>query len=121
MDVAIDHATFAATFLSEMLVEGFRASASSRPLVPVLPTTDCRSLYDCLQKLCPSLTEKRVLIDIAAIRESCTATGADSCPVRWVPTLHQLADAFTKRCRQLRDRIRCFALRPEVTLVAPTG
>ncbi len=44
-------------------------------LIPVIPVTDCRSLYDSLQRLTMTIQEKRILVDLAAIRESCACFG----------------------------------------------
>ena len=62
--------------------------------LPTYIVTDCRSLYDLLTKMSApglSVTEKRVAIDIFAIREILPKER-----VRWVPTFKMLADALTK-------------------------
>ena len=62
-----------------------------RPSVEVRSLTDCKSLYDCLQKVAPVIDEKRTLIDVLSIKESIGSDG-----INWIPTDKQLADALTK-------------------------
>jgi hypothetical protein len=58
--------------------------------------TDCRSLWDAVHQIQPSLTERRTLIDLMSIRETLRDGG-----LRWCPTTAQLADALTKVDRNL--------------------
>ena len=63
-------------------------------MVPTYIVTDCRSLYDLLTKMSApgaGITEKRVAIDIFAIREILPKER-----VRWAPTYRMLADGMTK-------------------------
>ena len=95
MDAAVDHGNYLRKALCEIAVESYRAT--SRDPVPQLfqnyVITDCKSLYDHLIRLSPpsNVEEKRVAIDICAIKE-----GIEPRFVRWVPTHVQLADHFTK-------------------------
>ena len=82
----------------EMLDVGQRATDRTKDQKDVvdLPTyvvTDCRSLFDLLTKMSApgsSVTEKRVAIDIFAIRGILPKER-----VRWVPTFKMLADGLT--------------------------
>jgi hypothetical protein len=111
MDVALDHGHFASSFIFELLDSSYRAagSASTHSLVPVLPVTDCRSLYDAVSKMTSSLQEKRVQLDICSIREATRS-------MRWVPTGAMLADGLTKRCSKLRQTLTEWLRSPYVVL-----
>ncbi len=110
-DIAVDHASFISAFLSEMMYPDFRATAGETGRVPVIPVTDCKSLYDAVRRLSTSLKEKRVQIDVTSIRETASRN------IRWVPTLAMLADGLTKRCPKLRNLLREIMMDPQVTLV----
>ncbi|CAE7664233.1 GIP [Symbiodinium sp. CCMP2592] len=86
LDRTFDHACFMAMVYSEM------------------------SLWDAVHRLTTAFTEKRVEIDVAALRQTCKA-------LRWVPTEMMHADAMTKRSRALRDAFRLWMSDPTVTLV----
>ena len=98
-DVALDLAEYIRKIALEMLDVGQRATDRTQGQKDVvdLPTyvvTDCRSLFDLLTKMSApgaSVTEKRVAIDIFAIREILPKER-----VRWVPTFKKLADGLTK-------------------------
>ena len=96
MDAAVDHAVYLSHFLSCMRERDHRPSGTAAPLFRDYPVTDCRSLYDALQRLSASLQEKRVLLDLVSIREACGGNLGSSSSVRWVPGQHQLADGLTK-------------------------
>ena len=87
------------------------------PNFNVFPITDCRSLYDALQRLSASLAEKRVILDLVAIRETCGGGMESSSSVRWVPSDMQWADALTKRDKNLRDKFARFCEDPAFCLV----
>ena len=76
----------------------------------IWPVTDARSFYNAIHRLATSFSEKRVEIDVAALRQTCRS-------LRWVPTEAMLADALTKRNRQLRDQLRTWMEDPRVSLV----
>ena len=82
-----------------------------RPIIGLRSLTDCRSLYDCLQKVVPIIDEKRTLIDVLSIKESIGADG-----VNWIPTDKQLADALTKIDYTLTLNLRLWLGRPLVCL-----
>lgn len=65
--------------------------------------------FDTIHRLATSFQEKRVEIDIAALRQTCRN-------LHWVPTEVMLAAALTKRSRQLRDRLRQWQMNPSVSL-----
>ena len=69
-------------------------------------------------RLSASLQEKRVLLDLVSIRETCGGNLESSSSVRWVPSSSQLADGLTKRDRQLRDNLAAFCMRPRLSLTA---
>eukprot|EP00435_Cladocopium_sp_Y103_P075218 s4_g55.t1 len=71
---------------------------------PIL-VTDCKSLYDHLHSPSSptSIEDRRTSIDVVIIRESVKAMQAY---VRWVPTAHMLADAFTKDLGDPIDMLR---------------
>eukprot|EP00972_Heterocapsa_arctica_P003881 578434-Heterocapsa_arctica.AAC.1 len=77
-----------------------------------MPVTDCRSLYDATRRLAASLTEKRVMIDIASTREACGGGTAGSSCMR-----EQKADGLTKKDVKLREIIAEFVNQPYVHLV----
>ena len=76
-----------------------------RGVVPIISLTDCKSLFDSVHRIggpkAPS--EKRLMIDLAALRQLINAEAAcwghafeDPRMMRWVPTQFQLADILTK-------------------------
>eukprot|EP00435_Cladocopium_sp_Y103_P026720 s1126_g6.t1 len=78
---------------------------SVRGVVPIVSLTDCKSLFDSVHRIggpkAPS--EKRLMIDLAALRQLVTAEATcwghlfdDPRMMRWVPTQFQLADILTK-------------------------
>ena len=113
MDAGCDHAYYLAMFMSEFSHVMFRATLVEKPIVPVYPCTDCKSLFDALHKLSVSVDEKRVQIDLSSIRES-----VDVESLRWVPTTQMHADALTKRSPSLRDSFRQWLQKPFIQLQA---
>ena len=101
-DTCSDHAFFVAASLSEIL-SGAKATLS-KPTLPCYVCTDCKSLYDALQKITPSLDERRTLIDVLSIRQTISELGG----LRWIPTTEQLADALTKVDVKLMIRLATF-------------
>ena len=45
MDGAVDHGTYMSFFLSEMIEPEFNSTVAETPLFPVVPVTDCKSLF----------------------------------------------------------------------------
>ena len=109
LDKSEDYANFLGCMLGEIATPGYIASHSGKSPFPIWPVTDARSLFDAIHRLATSFTEKRVEIDIAALRQTCRN-------LHWVPTEVMLADGLTKRNRQLRDRLRMWQLNPKVSL-----
>ncbi|CAK9000573.1 Retrovirus-related Pol polyprotein from transposon RE1 (Retro element 1) (AtRE1) [Includes: Protease RE1 [Durusdinium trenchii] len=109
LDRSEDSANFIGCLLGELVIEGYVASHSSRSPFPVWPVTDARSLYDSIHRLATTFSEKRVEMDVAALRSTCRN-------LRWVPTGEMKADALTKRSRALRDALRKWAQNPTVSL-----
>ena len=98
MEASCDAAYYTGIFISECLAHGYRASKSpDHCLIAVKPVTDCRSLYDALCKQVFSTTERRVMVDLASIREIIGGGGESDGPHRWVPRALQWADGLTKR------------------------
>ena len=61
--------------------------------VPFCMGTDCKSLFDLCSKVGSLPDERRVALDLMDVREGIEEMGDQ---IRWVPTDHMLADAFTK-------------------------
>ncbi|CAE7201569.1 CCC1, partial [Symbiodinium sp. CCMP2592] len=110
LDRSHDHARFMAMVFSEMVYGDYIATVNERAKHEVVPVTDARSLWDAVHRLSTSFTEKRVEIDVAALRQTCQG-------LRWVPTEQMHADCMTKRSRSLRDDFRQWMAQPMVTLV----
>ena len=108
LDRAFDVGNFLACTFSEMTSGGYKATTAT-PMYEVIPVTDARSLWDAIHRLSTTFQEKRVEIDVAALRQSCRG-------LRWVPTEQQRADALTKRSHSLRDSFRKWAQAPVVVL-----
>jgi hypothetical protein len=106
----MDHGTFISFMLSEVVDSTFRATKADYPLIAILPTTDCRSLYDAVRRSSTQFAERRTQIDVAAIKEAST-------DIRWVPTDKMVADGLTKRSLPLRNELRRFLNHPELALV----
>ena len=98
LDAGVDHATYIAFFFSEVIDADFRATHEQQPLIKIMPTTDCRSLYDAIRRTTAQFAEKRARIDVAAIREAARDT-------RWVPTDAMIADGLTERNAALRNAL----------------
>lgn len=68
-------------------------------LIPLVLCTDCKSVYDCIRKDAQSVSDKSNAINIAILRQLCTAERnpkSDKARMLWVPTRHQNADGLTK-------------------------
>ena len=114
MDTAFDSGIFLRELLAEVLVQSYMPVQSGTlpaTFLQVHPVTDCRSLFDLLTKDGPvsSTQEKRLTIDISAIKESAEEFDPEGEALReifrWADTDHQLADHLTKAKppHQLRD------------------
>ena len=77
-----------------------------------MPATDAKSLYDAVRRLSTSFAEKRVQIDVAAIRTSSSHT------IRLVPTNEQVADGLIKRNPAFLNELRLWCENPVVKLMA---
>lgn len=107
----VDHSYYLAMFMSEFVYANFRAMQAVKPVVPIFPCTDCKSLYDTLKKLSSSVDEKRLQIDLSSIRESINVDA-----FKWVPTHEMRADGLTKRSQKLREEFHAWLLDPVVRL-----
>lgn len=95
-----------ASFLRSLLLE-IRSGAWAikendinwNEVVPLVLSTDCKSVYDCIRCDRQSVSDKSNALNIAIFRQMCSA---DRVPLRgraqilWVPTRHQVADGLTK-------------------------
>eukprot|EP00971_Amphidinium_carterae_P351190 6491962-Amphidinium_carterae.1 len=123
LDATIDHVQFLAALWGIALYDKERRDPSG--YVGWTVCTDCRSLYDAVTQANTVTEEKRVLIDVCAMREA-LQEGAqhhaylDAKP-RWVPTTHQHADALTKLDRNLRDRFNTWLQKPRIRLSSLSG
>ena len=77
----------------------------------IIMISDCKSLFDAVQQMTPSLTEKRTIIDVQAIKQA-LQTGS----FRWVPTDMQHADGLTKNDPRLRETLAQLMMNMSVTL-----
>ena len=109
LDKSEDYANFLGCMLGELTCPEYIASHSGKSPFAIWPVTDARSLFDAIHRLATSFAEKRVEIDIAALRQTCRN-------LRCVPTEAMLADGLTKRSRPLRDRLRNWQKDPKVSL-----
>ena len=83
-------------FLEPEGIDLRRAGETLEMLPPTSVITDCKSLYDSLERsesLGLGMTDRRTSIDVAATREQMRESGI-TC--RWVNSHRQLADALTK-------------------------
>ena len=76
--------------------------------ISVIHPTDCRSLYDLLHRRGTVPSERRLLIDIEALRNDIETNGVVS---RWVNTKQMLVDCLTKDDVRAADYLR-YVLRP---------
>ena len=104
-----DHGNCLASMLSEMVYSDHQATMREQPAFKVIPVTDARSLWDAVHRLSTNFQEKRVEIDVAALRQSCRL-------LRWVPAEVQKTDAVMNRSRALRDEFRHWMAAPTVAL-----
>ncbi|CAK0896986.1 unnamed protein product, partial [Prorocentrum cordatum] len=109
-DLGVDNASYLSKFLSEMLTG--RPAGRHPPIFEVITVTDCKSLYDALHQLTPSLSEKRTVIDVISIRDEVKVKN-----VRWIPTTHMIADGMTKEDPKLRENLTEFLADPVLSLV----
>ena len=73
--------------------------------------TGCKSRYDAALSENPAVDEKRVLIDILAMRET-----LNNGVLRWVPTHLQFADSLTKLSEKPRTDMMSWLRSPYVQL-----
>ena len=109
-DLGVDYASYLSKFMSEMLTG--RPAGRNSSLLDVITVTDCKSLYDALLQLTPSLAEKRTVIDVISIRDKVSVKN-----VRWIPTTHMIADGMTKEDAELRETLTSFLADPMLSLV----
>eukprot|EP00971_Amphidinium_carterae_P350074 6491366-Amphidinium_carterae.1 len=117
-DAAVDHAQWYSAFMG-CLLAGSHPRDSTKYL-PWIICTDSRSLHDAILQSNPSTAEKRILVDLAAIREAVheAACVHDWLPKKmiWLPTAYMRADALTKLDRALQARFQSWLQNPTVRL-----
>ena len=91
---ALDSLNFLRGTLCEMLQpqQVSKEYANKLHTIPGVCVTDCRSLYDCLHSERTLLSDKRLSLEAAIIRQSLT----ENMEIHWVSTEQQLADCLTK-------------------------
>ena len=91
---AVEHADLLRAHLVELHgTLTFQEHLSDTSAVPVIHLTDCKSLYDLLHKRGTIPSERRLQIDVEALRESIEYYNVTS---RWCNTKQMLADCLTK-------------------------
>ena len=73
--------------------------------------TDAKSLYDAIRQMTPSLSEKRTIIDLTAVRDVIPKD-----KLIWVPTWAMVADGLTKTDWSLMEFMTKFMLKTWVDL-----
>ena len=102
MDAGLDAAMHLRQLWAEVLLEDYRPSRDKKPpkdFLPILQTTDCKSLFDTLTKDgAPSLpSERRLAVDLAALADICDDYGWEPRDLyKWIPFDLQLGDYLTK-------------------------
>ncbi|CAK0806782.1 unnamed protein product [Prorocentrum cordatum] len=82
---------------------GYRTHMEDVKAITMVEVTDCKSLYDLLQKRGTVPSEKRLLIDIEALRNDIEFNNVVS---KWVNTKQMLADCLTKHDVRAGDYMR---------------
>ena len=83
-----------AIFLGDMLRTWINGARTDAPQKRIDVLTDCHSLVDSMSQVVPTSTEKRLKLDLLAIKESLDSGGINI--LRWVDTRLQLGDSLTK-------------------------
>ena len=101
---AVEHADVMRGHFAE-LVEGidYHSYYEDIQQISVIHLTDCRSLYDLLHRRGTVPSERRLLIDIEALRNDIETNGVVS---RWIMTKQMLADCLTKDDVRAADYLR---------------
>lgn len=100
---ACDHTCDMAVFFEEGLRR--RRATDGKPRAPCVVATDCRSLWDVVQKVQPTCEEKRALIDIPSVKEHVGDKG-----IHWTQTHEQATDPLTKIDTTLSQRCTNFMM-----------
>ncbi|CAK0825490.1 unnamed protein product [Prorocentrum cordatum] len=82
---------------------GYRTHMEDVKAIKMVEVTDCKSLYDLLQKRGTVPSERRLLIDIEALRNDLEFNNVVS---KWVNTKQMLADCLTKNDVRAGDYMR---------------
>ena len=90
---ALDSLNWLRTTLKEIVQGGSMKDYNARmQTIPGVTVTDCKSLYDCIHSERTLLSDKRLSLEAAIIRQSLD----ENLSIRWVSTEQQLADCLTK-------------------------
>ena len=95
-----------------MLRTSIHGDRTDAPQTPIDVLTDCHSLVDSMSQVVPTSTEKRLRLDLLAIKESVDSGVINI--LRWVDTRLQLGDSLTKAAS---DEVR----QTFITLYSPGG
>ena len=92
---AHDRSDFARVVFAEMMGKLPRTDhwRTALKVVPGYLVVDAKSLFDMLNKVGALTSERRVALDVIAVKE---AMEEDETNLRWVPTRHMLADVLAK-------------------------
>ena len=103
----LGHTEWLACHLAELKFPKFQLSSRHEYFKDfgIQAITDCKSIYDHLQKYASpgTITDKRVAIDLVIVKESLKRLWGS---IRWAPTWLQLADALTKESADAMDILR---------------
>ena len=101
---AVEHADVMRGHFAE-LFEGIDCHSYYEDIqqISVIHLTDCRSLYDLLHRRGTVPSERRLLIDIEALRNDIETNGVVS---RWINTKQMMADCLTKDDARAADYLR---------------
>ncbi|CAK0847357.1 unnamed protein product [Prorocentrum cordatum] len=94
---------------------GYRTHMDDVEAIKMVEVTDCKSLYDLLQKRGTVPSEKRLLIDIESLRNDLEFNNVVS---KWVSTKQMLADCLTKHDVRAGDYMRYVLQTGEYRLIA---
>ena len=102
---AVENADLIRAHLTELHYDlGFRTHLDDVKSIPMIHLTDCKSLYDLLHKRGTIPSERRLVIDIEALRNDIEMNNVTS---KWVHTKQMLADCMTKDDPRAADYLKC--------------
>ena len=102
-----------------MLRTSIHGDRTDAPQTPIDVLTDCHSLVDSMSQVVPTSTEKRLKLDLLAIKESLDSGGINI--LRWVDTRLQLGDSLTKAATEEVRQVLIEALQSGRFVLVYTG